>query len=68
MYNKTKKTMKNQKINLGENVRITDHSNMFNGKAGVIVGQLSKGFWLVTLLENNNERTIAATTSELEII
>ena len=60
--------MKNQKITLGENVRITDHSNMFNGKAGVIVGELSKGFWLVTLLENKNERTIAAMTCELEII
>jgi ribosomal protein L21E len=60
--------MKKQKINIGENVRIIEHSNMFNGKAGIIVGQLSKGFWLVTLLENNNERTIAAITNELEII
>lgn len=67
---KTKKlkNMKNNKINIGDNVRLIGQSSLWQHKAGVVIDQLSKTMMLVTILKDGIEMSVLATKKELELI
>jgi hypothetical protein len=52
---------------IGDSGIITDKYSMFNGKMGVIVGELGKDF-LVRVLENGNERTVVVSKKGIDIV
>lgn len=60
--------MKANKISIGEQVRIEDPKSLFQGKAGVVVGEMSATQLLVTILVDGANRTVTVPRKGLKSI
>lgn len=56
------------KINIGDQVSINDAKSMFNGKAGVVVGEMTPTELLVTILVEGHNRTVIVPRRGLTVI
>jgi hypothetical protein len=59
---------KANKIEIGDQVIIADEKSLFDGKAGVVVWEMTPSQLLVTILDNGSNRTVTVPRKGVRVI